>query len=130
MPVSGLSETKPNGTPAPGTVLPPPSAPTNGSACFNGSTAWATTGPAASRASPIRTPRIIGSRLSAIELGVGIEGHGGDDDQADHHLLDVGGDVHDDEAVGQDADQQGADQGAADAALPARQAGPADDDRG
>src|SRR6185437_14350184 len=64
------------------------------------------------------------------ELGVGIEGHGGDDDQADHHLLDVGGDVNDDEAVGQDADQQGADQGASDAALPARQAGPADDDRG
>src|SRR5260370_7810118 len=63
-------------------------------------------------------------------LSEGIEGDSKYDDDADNDLLDVGGDVHEHEAVEQNSDEDRADHRAEDRADAAEQAGAADDHRG
>jgi hypothetical protein len=68
---------------------------------------------------PRRRGRLLaegGSGDAAAGLGEGVEGYGEDDDDSDNDLLDVGGDVHEHEAVEENADEDGADDSSEDGA--------------
>src|SRR5271169_2663009 len=79
----------------------------------------------------IRTiPNFRGHSCDSLAgLSEGIEGNGKYDNDADNDLLDVGGDVHEHEAVEQNSDEDRANHRAEDRADAAEQAGAADDHR-
>src|ERR1700722_547275 len=74
------------------------------------------------------TRRLLGRPLPRFRES--IEGDGEHNDDADDDLLNIRRNVHQHEAVEQDADQHGADDRAEDRADAAEEAGAADDDRG